>query len=76
LSDGKYGDWSDRDLRAGEEFIAYAIDVATGQMNGIREPVKFFARKLAFFPKNTHKAPRSSMNILLGTPLYVCSDSE
>ena len=75
LSDGK-GDWNDRDLPAGEQYIAFAIDVATSQMNGISEPVKFLARKLAFFPKNTHMARRSNMNILLGTPLYVCSDSE
>jgi hypothetical protein len=68
LSDPKYDDW------VSDELIAVAIELSTSQMNGPSEPVKFLARRLAFFPKNTHEAPNTDMNILLGTPLYVCSD--
>lgn len=57
------------------KMIAMAVDLATTQMQGVLEEVEFFARRLAYFPKGTHSAWRTQMNILLGTPLYVALGS-
>jgi hypothetical protein len=51
--------------------VAMAVDLATSQMEGAKEKVEFFARRLAFYPSGAHHAHRRDMNILLGTPLYV-----
>jgi hypothetical protein len=54
------------------DHIAMAVDLATTQMIGTEQKLRFLARRLAFFPKRTHGAWSKDMNILLGTPLYVC----
>lgn len=51
--------------------IAMAVDLATTQMLGTEQRLKFLARRLAFFPRHTHQAWSENMNILLGSPLYV-----
>jgi hypothetical protein len=53
--------------------IAMAVDLATSQMHGEPQSVEFVARRLAHFKKGEHKAWRTDMNVLLGTPLYVAS---
>jgi len=54
------------------EHIAMAVDLATTQMIGTEQRLRFLARRLAFFERNKHDAWSENMNILLGTPLYVC----
>jgi hypothetical protein len=53
--------------------IADVVYMATTQMKGPSEPVKFLANTLDFVPKNSNEALGINMNILLGTPIYVCS---
>jgi hypothetical protein len=56
----------------GQDRIAMAVDLATRQMIGTEQKLRFLARRLAFYPKQTHSGWSTDMNILLGTPLYVC----
>jgi hypothetical protein len=54
-----------------EDVVPRAVEVATTQMEGPKESVEFFARRLAFYPRHKLSDRRTNMNILLGTPLYV-----